>query len=240
MMLINPFGQYPADNSYASVSTLLHFNGGNAAAIVDNGPRPKTYTQIGNAATTTARALFGDSSLGMDGTGDGLSTPYDADFHLGNGEFTIEAAVWLNSAGSDSLICSLWKSGALSWIFGVDTSRRLTHYWSTNGSSGVFTGISATNAVPTGQWTQLALVRSISGGFQLLEMYVDGTRVVSQTTSTITYFDPSSAGAKFVIGGHDGNPLFPAGNIDEVRITKGVARYTGASYTPAGAQYPDA
>jgi hypothetical protein len=91
------------------------------------------------------------------------------------------------------------------------------------------TNVGSTTAVlTTGTWYHIALVRS-SG---TVNLYVNGTSVGSATiTSAIN-------GPYIVVGGYYSSSFLFNGYLDDVRITKGFARYT-SSFTPPTAAFAD-
>jgi hypothetical protein len=67
-----------------------------------------------------------------------------------------------------------------------------------------------------------------------VDIYVNGVK--SSTTHTIVGTPQSSTGTAFTIGAYTNG--FYQGYIDEVRITKGIARYT-SNFTPSTTQFLD-
>jgi hypothetical protein len=91
--------------------------------------------------------------------------------------------------------------------------------WSVNSSS-------ASSVFTVNQWSHVALV----GNGSQLTVFVDGISVITVSQASWT-----SANRQLFVGGGGDNQF--AGNIDEVRFTLGVARYT-ANFTPPDAQFP--
>jgi hypothetical protein len=92
-----------------------------------------------------------------------------------------------------------------------------------------FTTSSATS-VPVTTWTHFALVRNGTD----TDLYINGTSVIALTSDTTNYNTPYIG-----IGGiYDNSSYLLNGYIDDLRITKGVARYT-ANFTPPTAAFPD-
>ena len=92
--------------------------------------------------------------------------------------------------------------------------------------------LAVANTPSLNTWYAMAVDRSGS----TLRMYVDGSVVA--TSATYGWNIPNKTGALTIgiipsVGAWDLN-----GWIDELRITKGVARYAGA-YTPATAEFPN-
>ena len=66
-------------------------------------------------------------------------------------------------------------------------------------------------------------------------MFVNGTQAGSTYTDTTAYLNPAQRPLLGASGSSVGNDAF-AGYIDDLRITKGVARYT-ANFTPPTAPF---
>jgi hypothetical protein len=104
---------------------------------------------------------------------------------------------------------------------------------STSGSSwAINSGI--VGSVPTNQWNHIALVRN-SGTFTL---YINGSSATS--SSAVTAATALFNGTVHQIGAlnSSGYGTFFVGYIDEVRVTRGVARYT-STFTPDTNQFAD-
>lgn len=86
--------------------------------------------------------------------------------------------------------------------------------------------------ITANQWQHLAFCRSGSS----TRMFVNGVQIGSTATFSGT-FRMDVIGKFFVVGVEGGADF--NGYIDEVRITKGVARYT-SNFTPPSAAFPDA
>jgi len=210
------------DVYYVNNSLLLHFNGPNSSAnIEDNSKYIHSITANGNAQISTGKYKFGNSSLYLDGTGDYLTFPYHECLDFDNGDFTLEAWVnfsSFNSGGFDSILMS---GSTVSWQFDYKNStnelRVYVYYASTNDN------VTASWTPSVGTWYHVAAVRNGSD----LKLFVDGTQIGSTTNVGSNTLKNSagegSIGARNNVGSFD--RLFN-GYIDEVRITKGVARYT--------------
>ena len=225
--LITGAEKTPVDPQFGSVSLLLHGNGTNGSTtITDSSPSPKTVTAVGNAQISTAQSKFGGSSIAFDGTGDYLSTPATSAFVFGTDDFTIE--LWVRFA-SVSGVQALYDQR-----LAVSPTTQLVLY--TNGTS-LFYFFNGANritiaTVSSNQWYHLAISKQGSS----MRAFIDGVQ------GGITYVDSTShtAGSNVFIGadvlGPGGNAL--NGYIDDLRITKGVARYTGNFSVPP-APFPD-
>jgi len=221
------------DPYFSNVSLLLHGNGTNGSTtITDSSPTPKTVTAVGNAQISTAQSAFtGGSSIAFDGAGDYLQSPTNAEFVLGTGDFTLEAWIYpLGFAGApnfnnfapifDYRTANASQVNVLLTFLGDST---LVLY--VNGATRI-TG----TAISTNQWTHVALCRS-SG---TTKMFVGGTQAGSNYTDANNY-----VASLFRVGSNINADAFFNGYIDDLRITKGIARYT-SNFTPPDAPFPDA
>ncbi|RYE43599.1 MAG: LamG domain-containing protein [Hyphomicrobiales bacterium] len=220
------------DPSFANVSLLLHFNGaGGSTVFTDSGPLGLTVTGAGNAQIDTAQSKFGGSSLLLDGAGDYLSVPAGSQFNFGTGAWTIE--MWIRTSQTDA-----------TWLIMPETGLDNPNHWSLRynfTSSGRIdwlerlpTRISAAGTgINDGNWHHLAVTRASNS----VRIFVDGTQVGSTYTTSYTYGN-STTGLRIGALGSTVTGEEVAGNIDELRITKGVARYT-ANFTPPNAPFPN-
>jgi hypothetical protein len=214
---------YPSYNSL-----LLRGDGTNGSTtFVDGSPTPKTVTAFGNAQISTAQSKFGGASMVFDGNGDYLSTPDNEAWNFGSGEFTIEFWTRPSGFGSFNSIVSQWPSNGFvssnSFVVETVSNNTLYFYYVTSSISGSgFTGPTLTQD----QWQHIAIVRS---GNNLI-FFKDGVQH-STHAFNVTLNNPTSA---LTVGGNVAGSGWWNGYIDDLRITKGVARYT-TNFTPPGA-----
>lgn len=212
------------DPSYSSIAALFHFNGSDGSTtFTDNGPNSASATAQGNAQLDTAQAKFGTASLLLDGTGDCLSIADASTLDLGAGDWTIEGWVRFNSLSGFQ---TFYEHGYVaSGGIAIQTG-------SSNGLFVVYISGSAvvteTSSSPsTGQWYFYQFVRS--GG--TITIYRDGVSAGSASNSTtLSSTDAAGLGGRASLADNTVN-----GWMDDVRITKGVARSAGVP----SAQFPD-
>ncbi len=208
------------DMHYGNVSLLLHCNGtDNSTTFIDSSRTTKTVSSVNGAKISNAQSKFGGSSGYFDGSNDYLTAPASSDFVFGMDDFTIEAWIYLpaNPTGLYAAIIDIRNTGAGagSVLFMLDSSRTLGYY----GASTVRTS----QTVPLNQWTHVALSRQ--GGTSRL--FIDG--VVGASVSDTD--NKSSLAIPHIGSVHDkANPAF-YGYINDLRVTKGIARYT-TNFTP--------
>lgn len=212
------------DPSYSLVSLLLHGDGvNNGTVFTDNSPRPKTATRGGGAITSTADSQFGGSSLAFDGSGDYLSFPAHDDFQFGTGDFTIE--FWIKTTATNSpVLVDYYTAAKPGWQLSLNGTGKLLWYTTTTVKTGSV-------SVNTGSWVFVSVVRS-SGN---LQFYINGTADGSAVAhSTNLSYATSVLGVGAQVSTRDAS-VDLNGYIDDLRITKGVAR---ANAVPTEA-FPD-
>ena len=226
------------DQYYPSCSLLMHLNGTNGSTtFIDNSPVTKSFTVNGNSQISTAQSKFGGASAYFDGTGDYLSTNSSNDFAFGTGNFTVECWIYSSDVSNPAQRGFLQTSDTAGGLKTSYTSGILIVQGSTvsSGLTGALTATvagtsvgSSTAVITTNTWYHIALVRN-SGTSTL---YVNGTSVGSGTTTG------NCSGTYLSIGGYYNTSYLYQGYIDELRITKGVARYT-TNFTPQTSEFPN-
>jgi hypothetical protein len=220
----------PTDPYFASVTLLIHMDGANGSTsfptVVGSTPTPS-----GDAKISTAQSMFGGASAVFDGSGDYLAFSSGAAFGFGTADFTLEAFIWIaGGSGTDRGIFDFRVSnGSDVGTFFLDSGANKLSYYSA--SSGFRSGGTAPS---TSAWHHIAFTRA-SGVFYT---FLDGVLQWSATPSSQDFGSTKPLGVSgSLASGIVGSSPFN-GYIDEVRITKGVARYT-ANFTPPSAAFPD-
>jgi hypothetical protein len=211
-----------------NVSLLLRGNGTDGSTtFVDSSLSPKTITAVGNAQISTAQSKFGGASMLFDGNGDYLQASYNSSYDFGTGDFTVE--LWIYRAGNstggvgsdyEALIGSN-ASGNSKWTIYLRRSTKNIAWFGDDGTLRETSGATISDSA----WYHVAWCRSGS----TLRGFIDGTQRYS-ATATGSYTTGSEMRIAYDL---DANRQF-YGYIDDLRITKGVARYT-ANFTPPGA-----
>lgn len=203
------------DVYYEDVSLLMKFD----SNIADYSINQHSTTAVGSVSISSAQSKYGGGSLLIDAGGEYVSVPHDATLNLHDAsDWTVEA--WVYKTGDNTRyrpILSKRESGVgVQWqFFTMISSGYLSFY---NGSF-----YSSTTTLPSNQWVHLAFVRT-SG---TTTFYVDGSSVYTTTGA------PISGSNDLAIGSVISSPAeYWEGYIDDVRITKGVARYTSNFTTP--------
>jgi len=232
--LLNPFRFGQGDPSFASVKLLLHFNGADGSTtMTDSSPVARTVTAAGNAQLDTAQFKYGTASLLLDGVDDRLSLADSDDWSFSTGAFTLECWVRPASLAAAAEILSHRSAadGNNFWYVRLNTDGCISVVALNGGTT--ITNIKTTLPMSVDTWHHLAVVRS--GG--TVKIWVDGANADTVTTNAATAW-PNPAVPLYIGVAHDGLSNDYSGHLDEVRITKGVARYT-ATFTPPAAAFPN-
>jgi hypothetical protein len=189
----------------------------NNPSIIDVTSR-NVFETVGDAKIRTDVKKYGTGSVYFDGTTDYVVQPSSVNYEYGTGDFTIEFWLYLNSTGLQTIVSNLSAAtgGVQPHIYINTTIRYYTN------SADRITGAS----LSSGQWYHIAVSRG-SGSTRL---FVNGTQSGSTYADTNNYTTaPLGVGTYWEAGAPvTTNTL--NGYIDDLRITKGVARYT-ANFT---------
>jgi hypothetical protein len=219
------------NDDYTTV--LLHFDGADAATTFTDsnvGGSAHTWTAAGNAQLDTAAKEFGSASLLLDGTGDSISTPAHADVDFGSGDFTVD--LWFNRAGGDGttrgmVIYDNAAESAPAFRISLNASNQVAVGAFHSGGNTQFTSTSTFTA--TG-WNHVAFVRTGN----TLKLFINGTQEGGDQSYVESIRDTTPT--TVWIGQWGANRFYFNGWIDEVRISKGLARWT-ANFTPSSSAY---
>ena len=217
------------DPYWENVVLLLHCDGTDGSTtFIDSSNSANTVTAEGGAEVDTANPRFGSGSVLLNGTNAWLTIPDSADWHFGTGDFTIEMSVYFSTlAGNKEFFAQRTTSTTPPVLF-YRIGSGINVYLSFNNISFAANPTIASGSVLTADtWYEIALVRSGSD----FKFYIDGSQVGSTYTSASGFTDSS---IDLRIGGRTASAL--AGAMDEIRITKGVARDVS---TPPAAAFPD-
>ena len=181
------------------------------------------------------RASFINNLLAFDGNGDFLSAVASPSFAFSTGDFTVEAWVYPTAYPNTYHTISATRGiigTANGWSWNVQNNGTMIVY-----SNGFTYQGTVTGAVPLNAWTHVAFVRS-SGNIQI---YAGGSANKTGSIANLANFTIESlwvgtTGGIATGSGSGGDPF--TGYINDLRITKGVARYT-ANFTPPTAPFPN-
>lgn len=217
------------DPYYSNVSLLMHMDGTDGGTVFTD-QKGKTVTAYGTANTAATSKYFGTAGLSLGGSTSYVSVPGGADFNFGTGDWTIEMRA-KTATSPLALFGSSDPSETLSTlsVFGfinTNGTLRVGYY-----SGGTGHTVDSTQSINDNAWHHIDAVRSASG----MTVYIDGVGTAAGADSSAA----NSSIYPFSIGSIGDFPTYRfVGSIDEVRVTKGVARYT-ANFTVPYAAYPN-
>ncbi len=229
---IKATGTTVGDVYFPNVSLLLPFDGSNGATSTSDSSNQNHTVTFNGAQISSAQSKFGGTSLLLDGSNDYLSIGgAEWNSNLNSGDFTVEFWIRFDTVGSgeqriitnyngnNGWGVALWSGGGGTDYFDgywYDGSWRYMQY--NIGGSSRYT----TPSINT--WYHVAFVRNGNDWGLYLNGTAESTRTVSGSIIS------SSLGSLEVGRQHQGN-YFVDGYMDDLRITKGLARYT-SNFTP--------
>jgi len=212
-----------------NTSLLLNFTN---AGIYDATSKNDLET-VGNAQISTAiSAKWGSGSMYFGGTGDYLAIP-SSQFNLfafNTGDFTLEAWIYPTALSGDDVIISSYYFWATSVNFYFGTRSGSPNVLLFRAGDSVPISILGNTAVNLNEWCHVAVTRS-SG---VTRMFVNG---VTQTATHTGSVNISGTIAPIFVGANNNAAEFWTGYMQDVRVTKGYARYT-ANFTPPTSAFP--
>lgn len=222
-MLIDAYrfgGGGGGDPYFANVSSLLHMDGADGStSIVD--VKGISWSATDTVAISTTQFKFGGASARFPVGSGSIDSSANAAFAFGTGDFTFEGFIWFDSfagfptffdtrIGASGIEMVLYYSGGLRFF--ANSADRITG-----------------SALSINTFYHVAISR-VSG---VTRMFVDGVLDGSP------YTDPNNyARDQIRLGRNNVGSSGLLGYIDELRVTKGIGRYT-ANFTPPASPFPD-
>jgi len=213
--------------SFAALSSnytkfLLHGDGV-SGSIDFKDETGKIVTAYGNARIDSSQSKFGGACAYFDGLGDYLILPDSDDWCFGSGDFTIDCWVRFASVSAADYFLVSQYGTATYRNFGIELylgGNTVNFIYSVDGNTAKIANFPWVGAAAN-TWYHLAFVRSGNS----LKFYLNGTQTGSiADVSGVNLFNP---GSPLSIGCNpDGLGNYFNGWIDEIRISKGIARWT--------------
>ncbi len=232
---IRATGTTTGDVYFPQTTLLLPFDGANGATTTsDSSGSNHSVTFAGTAQISTARSKFGSSSLLVDGNSDYVNMSAHSDFDFGTGDFTVECWVY---AETTSALYSSFLSSVSGWSSGASS-----HRYDNTGQSNKFSlhlwpsdpFLSTTNTFSHDTWYHYALTRSGN----TWRMFINGVQEASGTNSGS--YNMGLGGLRVGQSVWDGANGYFKGSVDDIKLTKGIARYTSAFTPPTAAHLTSA
>ena len=222
---IKATGTTVGDVYFPQTELLLPLEGTNGATTTsDSSNRNRSIVFAGTGGSiSSAASKFGNTSVLFNSAGHSrLQVSVDSTLNA-TGDFTLEAWIYDTSTSGYPTFC--WNSTASSlgvYVYlgnnATSGSNKVVRMWSNN-SVTVFS-----TELPQSQWYHFALVRSGTS----VKVYINGTADATVRTDSGTFLFGDTSTLE--IGSHSTQYPFN-GYMDDIRMTKGVARYT-SNFTP--------
>ena len=229
---IKTFGSTAGDDQFAKVTALFNFDGSDGdttASGLDASNKNLTVSYSSGDQLSNTQTKFGSTSLYV---ADNVTISSSDGFNMGTGDFTIEAWYYFTSFSNSFGHYDQWNgssTGSGNVQMWNSTSAQGKIKWYYDGSS----NFTSSTTMSTGQWYHVAYVRE-SG---TLKIYFNGT-VDSNTQSYSGQL--GKTGTLYFGDQHAGGGGAPQYYIDDLRITKGLARYTSNFTAPTTAHLSSA
>ena len=213
---------------------LLHCNGADGStSFVDSSPRNHVVPAYGNAQIDTAESRFGGASGLFDGDGDYLVIPDSDDWYFDTRDFTIDFWVRFDQLSNATLAGQYPPIGVVNFGWAVSyihDSPGLDFTHSPDGSANLWTHYYFPWMPSASIWYHVAVTRSGND----VRAFVNG----SQIGLTVTMLNvPFNSSLPLTVGARDGGWMDRLdGWLDELRISKGIARWT-SSFEPPNHEY---
>jgi len=200
---------------------FFNIDGKNAGWVTLEDRIGKTVTVSGDAKLSTAQKKFGSASLVLDGTGDFINIASQPDFGYGTGDFTIEF-FWRPTALGTQQVLLDCRTAATDTALYLEMNAAGNIRLFVSGAYRITSSVACT----AGTFNHIALFRV--GGVTKL--------AVNGTITPTTYTDANNYPARpFRLGATWTGTTASNGYFDEVRVVKGIAKYTSSVTVPTAA-----
>lgn len=197
-------------------------------SFTDSSSAPKTVTPT-NVTISSAQSKFGGSSMQFTGSNSYLSVANNAAYNFAAENFTIDVWVYPTVATTSAgVIGKVGVSGVGSYILCMNSAGNWVFDSSANTTTWSLADI-ILGSVSLNTWQHLAVVRSGNTLYAFKNGVLGGSATMTHTVITTT--------ENLNIGRYNySTPIYYTGYMDELRISKGIARWTSA-FSPPANQY---
>lgn len=227
------------DPYYNNVSLLMHMNGSNNGVSFTDSSKNNLSISVSGAVTSTAQSKFGGSSAYFNGSSH-LQINDTPELEFGTSNFTMEAWVYLATndttahaiCSKDTVVGTVGSNTGREWIWRINRSISRVQFITFDAPVGGTTIIALSDLYTFNQnvWNHLAISRIATTVYFFIngDPYGSGTCVnnIQSQTSNIRIGSGFFSGSEFRMNGY----------IDELRITKGIARFSN-KFSPQGVQF---
>jgi hypothetical protein len=215
----------------ANTTLLLHFDGADASTTftdssIGGAGSPHTVTPNNNAQIDTAQSKFGGASGLFDGVNDYLTVGGHADHAFGTGDFTID--FWYRPASvTGALIIYDSRPTSTQGVYPtVYTDGTALKFFTDSADR-----VTGATVLAINTWYHIAIARSGTS----TKLFLNGVQEGSTYSDSNDYLNgtgrPAIMSSGFTLGGNEA-----LGHMDELRVSKGIARWT-VDFTPPTAAY---
>ena len=240
---IKATGTTVGDTNFSNVKLLLPFDGSNGAtSTTDSSNTNASIAVQGSATIATAQSKFGGSSLYVTNANpDGIAAQIVGTSLNLTADFTIEW--WIRrvqvSVVDNMMFGPLYGPSsstspnnpmglACGYFYNSSSSTKIGLYAASgSGSWDISPGNLICDLPTVGAWEHHALVRSGSDW----SYYVDGSRTYNASLGSSTLYSQSTP-SYITLGKSWATVASPEAYYDDFRVTQGLARYSGTSFTP--------
>lgn len=221
----------PPTSPYVANSVTSFLLSATNAAVFDATGRNNVTAKAGSPTLSTSVKKYGSASLNLTSAHVDIKHSENLNplFIWGTKDFTIEMWVYLTAAANEQVMYDQRNAiSDVAPVITISTSRILKYYTASTER------ITGTTTLSLSTWHHVAVCRS-SGSTKL---FLNGTQEGSTYADTLDYVNGSGNYDRPTFGrfGDTTNINF-TGYLDEIRITRGVARYT-SNFTAPNSFYP--
>ena len=209
----------------ANTSLLCNFTN---AGIFDQTAKNVLET-VGDAKVSTAQYKYGNASMYFDGTGDYCRTQSSELLGFGSGDYTVECWVYAPSYSTSYMLIFDNRSGGegIGLYAGGEGFDANKVVFANNSAIRFSTNTSLT----PNTWSHIACVRYNNN----VSIYINGTNAGANASSNTLDSRVYASSTSVYVGASSSAIQLYTGYIDDLRITKGYARYTANFTAPTAA-----
>lgn len=221
---------YYNDRYWAKNVLVLDMEGADTGTVfTDYSPTPKTATVVGGTQTLAAQFKYGATSAFFNGTNASLTWADNAAFEFGSGDFTIE--FWMRPtqvAVAKYVFTKSASTGYSPFLVYQNLTSLLFYSTASAGSWSLISG-AAIGTVAVDTWYHVAVTRRLD----TVRCFLNG--VLGSTTTLAAGAVLWDNTELLRASGYTDTLALYAGYIDDLRLTKGAARYVSAFTPPVAA-----
>ena len=216
-----------------NTTLLLHNDGANGSTvIVDASPyKNPNATVAGGCKQAVAQKKFGNASMALVQASSGCTFPNSPGFEFAGGNFTVDWWEYRTAAPANSAVVArdnVNKSPAASFTFGQTDGTNTFVYCSSNGSAWDIANGQLLGSVDLNVWNHMAVVRRGNTFFA----FKNGVQQSTWTSALAILANTNP----IAIGMWNASAYFYTGYLDEIRVSKGIARWV-ANFAPPTVPY---